>query len=88
MKQFYRKSSPTVRGSGERNGEQKRTKVSFGRTMMQALELLQLAKSWRKGTSRDEAILNSEEIKPAVIELCLSEGVRYQSDSQKKIRNF
>jgi len=28
-------------GSGERNGEQRRTKVSFGRTVMQALEMLQ-----------------------------------------------
>ena len=33
-----------LRRSGERNGAQRRTKVSFGRTMMQALELLQLAK--------------------------------------------
>jgi len=35
--------------------------------------------SWQKGTSLDEATLNSEEIKPvplAVIELCLSEGIR------------
>ena len=61
-------------GKGERNGVQRRTKVSFGRTMMQALELLQLA----KGTSPDEATLNSEEIKAvaiAIIELCLSEGI-------------
>jgi len=47
-----------LRGSGERNGEQRRTKVSFGRTMMQALELQRLAKR----TSWDEATLNSEEI--------------------------
>jgi len=33
-----------LRGSGERNGAQRKTKVSFGRTMMQALELLQLVK--------------------------------------------
>ena len=42
--------------------------------MMQALELLRL----QKDTSRDEATLNSEEIKPialAVIELRLSEGI-------------
>ena len=42
--------------------------------MMQALELLQLA----KGTSQDKATLNNEEIKPAtlvIIELCLSEGI-------------
>jgi len=32
-----------VRGSGVRNRAQMRTKVCFGRTMMQALELLQLA---------------------------------------------
>jgi len=31
-------------GSGERNGGQRKTKVRFGRTMMQALELLQLVK--------------------------------------------
>jgi len=31
--------------SGERNGAQRRAKVSFGKTMMQALELLQLEKS-------------------------------------------
>ena len=47
--------------------------------MMQALER-------RKGTSPDEATLNSEEIKPvaiAVIELCFSEGIREgESDSQ------
>jgi len=48
--------------------------VSFGRTMMQALELLRLGKS----TSPDEATLNSEEIKPvaiAIIELRLSERI-------------
>jgi len=42
---------------------------------------------WQKGTSRDEATLNSEETKPialAVTELRLSEGIS-QSDSQKKI---
>ena len=33
-----------LRRSGERNGTQKRTKVSFCSTTMQALELLQLAK--------------------------------------------
>ena len=30
---------------GERNGAQRRTKINFGRTMMQALEPLQLAKT-------------------------------------------
>ena len=47
-----------------------RTKVSFGKTMIQVLELLRLV----KGTSPDEATLNSEEIKPvaiAIIELRL-----------------
>ena len=61
-----------LRGSQERNGEQRRTKISFGRTMMRALKLQRLAK-------RDEATLNSEEIKPValvVIELHLSEGIR------------
>ena len=43
MKWRYRKSSP-MRGSGEMNGEQRRTKVSFGSAMMQALEILYLAK--------------------------------------------
>ena len=37
--------------SGERYGEQKRTKVSFGRAMMQALELLWLAKRHFSGRS-------------------------------------
>ena len=40
-----------LRSSEERNGEQRRTKVSFGRTMMQALELLQLAKRHISGQS-------------------------------------
>ena len=31
-------------GSGERNGEQRRTRVSFGRTMIRALELQRLVK--------------------------------------------
>jgi len=35
-------------GSGERNGAQKRTKVSFSETMMQALELLRLAKRYAR----------------------------------------
>jgi len=33
-----------LRDGGERNGKQRRTKVSFGKTMMQALELQQLGK--------------------------------------------
>ena len=63
-----------IHGSGERNGAQRRPKVSFTTAMIQALELLWLAKS----TSWDEAMLNSEEIKPialTIIELRLSEGI-------------
>ena len=58
--------------SGERNGEQRRTKVSFGCEHW-------TCSGWRKCTSRDEATLNSEVIKPialVVIELRLSEGIR------------
>ena len=40
-----------LRGSGERNGEQRRTKVSFGRTMMQALDLQRLTKRHISGRS-------------------------------------
>jgi len=55
-----------LRIGGESHGELRKTKISFDRIMMQALELLQSA----KGTSRDEATLNSEEIKPiAIIEM-------------------
>jgi len=32
-----------IRSKGERNGIQRRTKLSFSRTMMQAMELLRLA---------------------------------------------
>jgi len=67
--------------SEERNGEQRRKKVSISRTMMQVLELQQLAK---RHISLDEVTLDSEEIKPialVVIELHLSEGVS-QSDGQ------
>ena len=55
----------------KRNGAQRRTKESFGRTMMQALELLQLVKRHILGQS-------DVEIKPvaiAIIELCLSESI-------------
>jgi len=64
--------------------------VSFGRTMMQAMELC----GWRKGTSLDETMLNSEEIKPvaiAIIELRLSERISKgvsQSVSQSVSRKF
>ena len=77
-----------LRGSEERNGEQRRTKVSFGRTMMRALELQRLAKGH---ISRRSDI---EEIKPialVVIELRLSEGVSQsvsQSDSQSVSRKI
>jgi len=71
--------SHNARGKGERNGVQRRTKVSFGKTMMQTLELLRLAKRQRRSDgSPDEATLNSKEIKAvamAVIELRLSEGI-------------
>ena len=62
-----------LHAKGERNGVQGRTKVSFGRTMMGCC-------SWWKGTSQDEATLNSEEIKAvaiAIIELRLSEGISH-----------
>ena len=42
------------RGSEERNGEQRRTKESFGRTMMRALELQRLAKRHIAGRSNVE----------------------------------
>ena len=61
-------------GKEERSGVQKRTKVSFGRTMMKALELLHLAKRHVSGRTT----LNSEEIKPvaiAIIEFRLSEDI-------------
>jgi len=45
-------------GSGERNGEWRRTKVSFSRTMMQALELLWLAKRHISGGSDMEQCKN------------------------------
>jgi len=44
---------------------QRRTKVTFGRTMMQSLELLLLRLA--KSMFRNEAKLNSEEIKPVAI---------------------
>ena len=43
-----------LHGSEERNGEQRRAKVSFGRTMMRALELQQLAKRHISGQSNIE----------------------------------
>ena len=70
-------------GSGERNGKQRKTKLSFGRTMMQTLELL----GWQKGMSRDKVMLISEKIKPvaiAVIELCLSECISQSAENSVK----
>jgi len=58
----------------EHKGEQSYS-VSFGRAMMQGLELLRLTK---KGTSQEETTLKSEEMKHvaiAIIELPLSEGI-------------
>ena len=43
-----------LRSSGQRSAEQRRTKVSFSRTMMQALELLQLAKRHILGQSDED----------------------------------
>jgi len=40
-----------LRNSQERNGEQRRTKISFGRTMIQALKLQRLAKRHISGQS-------------------------------------
>jgi len=69
-----------LRAKEEKNGVQRRTKVSFGRIMMRALELLQLARRHIP----DEVTFNSEEIKDvaiAIINLCFSEGIS-QSVSQ------
>ena len=69
----------TYLSSGERNLEQRRTKENEGNLHDASIG----AAAVGKGTSRDEATLNSE-IKPidlAVIELCLSEGIS-QIDSQ------
>ena len=49
-----------LRVSGERDGKQRSTKVSFGRTMMQTSELLQ-------GTPWDKPTFNCEEIKPIAL---------------------
>jgi len=60
-----------LRGCEEKNG---RSKGHKGSTLMQAL----YSCGWWKGTSQDEATLISEEIEslaPAVLELCLSEGI-------------
>jgi len=51
------------------------TKEGTGKSMKKILYVLRCA----KGTSRDKATSNSKKIKPialAVIELCLSEGIR------------
>jgi len=62
-----------LHGSGERNGAQRRTKVSFGRIMMHWSYC-----GWRKGTFQDEAMSNSAKIHSialVVIKLRLSEGI-------------
>ena len=56
-------SNHHLRSSEERNEKQRRTKVSFSRTVVQALELLQLLKR----TSQDEAMSNSAKIKPVAL---------------------
>ena len=64
-----------LHSKGERYGVYRRTKVSFGRTM---LCKHWNCSGWQKGTSPDEPMLNSEEIKCvaiAIIELQLSEGI-------------
>jgi len=47
-----------VCGSGNRNGVQRRTKVSFSKTMMQALKLQQLVKRHISGQSNVEQCKN------------------------------
>ena len=77
-----------LRDSGERNQEKRRTKVSFGRTMIRASQLQRLAKKAHL------EMKSSEEIKPialAVIELCMSEGISLivsQSDTQSVSRKI
>ena len=52
-----------ARRNGEMNGAQRRTKISFDKTMMQELELLQLA----KGMSLDKTMSYSAKIKPMAL---------------------
>jgi len=47
-----------LRSSGKDNGEYRRTKVSFGRTMMQAFELQWMAKKHISGQSDVEQLRN------------------------------
>jgi len=63
-----------LRGKREINGAQGRTKVSFGRTMMQALELLRLTKRHVSGRSNNEQWKN-QACSLAIIELRLSKGI-------------
>jgi len=63
-----------LHGSGESHGEQRRIKVTLDKAMIQALELLRLAKR----CILDEVTMNSEEIKSVAlvnIKLHLSEGI-------------
>ena len=69
-----------LRGSGERNGEQRKALVKPHWSCC----------GWQKGTSRDEAASNSAKIKPialVVIELRLSEGISH-ADSQSVSRKI
>ena len=58
-----------LRGSQERNGKQRRTKISFGRTMMRALKLQQLAKRHISERSNVEQWRNQAHIALVVVEL-------------------
>jgi len=58
-----------LHSSGERNGAQRRTKVSFGKTMMQAFELLQLTKRNILGFSN---VVRGQEIEPVALDIMLA----------------
>jgi len=60
--------------SGEKNGKQRRIKLSFGRTMMQALKLLRLAKRCVLARSNVEQGRNKAHSLSG-INLCLSDGI-------------
>ena len=61
-----------LRGSEEMNGEQRRIKGNFGRTMMLAMELLRFAKKHFSGRRNIEKLRTQAHPALAVIELCLS----------------
>jgi len=58
-----------LHGSGERNWEQRRAKVSFGKTMTWAMELLWLAKRHISGRSDVEQWRNQTHSLSAVLEI-------------------